>query len=132
MHLTLPDGTRVDSAVIGVWGEHLAALWLRKQGRKILYRNFRAPGGGEVDIVCRKGDLLTFVEVKTRTSVQFGRPGDAVNAEKEKLILRGAKTWLRMLHDAGTIPTRCDVVEIILTEGKTPEITVIEGAFRVG
>jgi len=123
----------VDSATIGLWGEHLAAQWLRRKGRKILYRNYRAVRGGEVDIVCREGKMLTFVEVKTRTSADRGRPGQAVNAAKEKLILRGAASWLRMLgkEAAADIPTRCDIVEVILKDGQKPEVTLLEGVFRI-
>ncbi len=125
------QGQRVDSATIGRWGEHLAAAWLRKHGRKVLYHNYRAPQGGEVDIVCRHGKLLTFVEVKTRTSTALGRPAEAVNAKKESLILRGARYWLKMLPNGGDIPVRCDVVEVILAEAEKPDISIIEGAFRL-
>jgi putative endonuclease len=128
--LTRGDGTFVDKDTIGRWGEHLAALWLRKNGRKVLYKNFRAPRGGEVDIVCRHRSTLTFVEVKTRTSTEFGRPGAAVTAAKEKLILRGADAWLKMLHRPD-VKTRCDVVEVILRDGERADISIIEGAFRV-
>ncbi len=131
LRLTQHDGSRVSSATIGRWGEHLAAQWLRKHGRKILYRNYRGPHGGEVDIVCRQKKLLTFVEVKTRTSTERGRPAQAVNSAKEKLILRGAQAWLRMLEDADKIPTRCDIVEVILRDGEKPKIDIIEGAFKV-
>ncbi|HSJ04418.1 MAG: YraN family protein [Verrucomicrobium sp.] len=125
------DGRRVDPKVVGEWGEHLAVLWLRKQGRKVLYRNFRAPKGGEVDIVCRHGKVLTFVEVKTRTRTDFGRPADAVNSAKEQLVLRGARAWLRLLDKPEEIPTRCDIVEVILTEGEPAKVSVIEGAFKL-
>lgn len=127
-----PDGSRVDKDTIGAWGEHLAALWLRRHGRKIFYRNYRAPRGGEVDIVARHGKFLTFVEVKTRTSTGRGRPAEAVTPDKEQLILRGANAWLRMLDRTTSIPTRCDIVEVILRHGERPHITIIEGAFRVG
>ena len=70
---------------------------MRGEGRKLLYRNFRSPKGGEVDLVARDGKVLSFVEVKTRTSEKFGRPLDAVDREKEKLIERGANEWLRLL-----------------------------------
>src|SRR5947208_13267894 len=67
---------------LGARGEKLACTFLRRGGYKILYRNFRARHGGEVDIVCRDRDKLVFVEVKTRTSEDFGRPDEAVNATK--------------------------------------------------
>lgn len=127
----LSDGTRVDSAVIGQWGEHLAVLWLKRNGRKVLYRNFSAPGGGEVDVVCRHGKVLTFVEVKTRTYEGRERAAMAVNAAKEQLILRGARAWLKMLDQTKEVPRRCDIVEVILKEGEKPKVTVLEGAFKM-
>ncbi len=123
-------GERRSNALLGEWGEHLARLWLRRHGRKILYRNFRANGGGEVDIVARHRDMLTFVEVKTRTSTARGRPAEAVDRAKEQLILRGVQAWLRMLKDGEKIPRRVDIVEVVLREGEKPEVSVLEGALR--
>ena len=123
-------GRLLDRRTVGDLGEILAAQWLSQRGRKILYRNFRALEGGEVDIVCRHGGTLTFVEVKTRTNTDLGRPADAVNQEKQRLILRGARAWLALLGRP-LIPTRCDVVEVVLTEGVAPVISVIEGAFML-
>ena len=85
---------------IGALGEKTAAKYLQSRGWKVLFRNFRAPKGGEVDLVLRGGDhldLLVFAEVKTRTRRDFGRPMRAVNAEKRALITRGATEWLRLL-----------------------------------
>lgn len=109
-------------------GERIARSWLIARGAKILYRNFRAPQGGEVDIVARAGQLLLFVEVKTRTSSEYGRPLDAVDKKKQDLIRRGGNEWLRLL---GTreIPWRYDVIEIVLTEGEVPRIHRVENAF---
>lgn len=121
----------MDAATIGRWGEDLAAQWLKLHGRKVLYRNFRAPGGGEVDIICRHGRMLTFVEVKTRTFAGPDRPAMAVNTAKEKLILRGAQAWLKMLDDSKPIPRRCDIVEVLLKDGEKPRVNVIEGAFHI-
>lgn len=116
--------------VLGRTGEKLAARHLKENGHKILYRNFRAPHGGEVDIVCRdkRHDELVFVEVKTRSGEDFGRPFDAVDKKKRRLILRGAMTWLKML-DMPDITFRFDVVEIVMT--KPPEIRHIENAFQL-
>ncbi len=108
-------------------GEKLAAKFLRRSGYKILYRNYRPKGGGEVDLVCRDGDTLAFVEVKTRSSGQFGRPGDAVNTEKRELIARGARSWMHLL-DRTDVLARFDVVEVIAGEGR-PEITLHKAAF---
>jgi putative endonuclease len=115
---------------IGQLGEDIAALWLRKHGRTLLYRNFAAPSGGEVDIVCRHRDTLTFLEVKTRTRVDHRRPADAVTQEKEHLIQRGARAWLRLLKQP-VAAFRFDIAEVILTNGLAPEVNVIENAFQL-
>jgi len=127
---------------IGDLGEKIAAKYLQASGWKLLHRNFRAPKGGEVDLVFRGGPdlkLLIFVEVKTRTRRDFGRPLRAVNRDKQILITRGAVEWLRLLGrevDPKTnqdvrrrITWRYDVVEIILEEGKRPDINLVEQAF---
>ncbi len=112
-------------------GERLAARYLRRYGYKVLYRNFRAPEGGEVDVVCRDGEVLAFVEVKTRTGEGFGRPIDAVTAGKRLLIARGAMAWLRLLdRPPGSVNYRFDVVEVLLGDGEPPDFTVVKGAFE--
>ena len=108
-------------------GEKLAEKLLRKSGYKILFRNFKPKGGGEVDLVCRDGKVLAFVEVKTRTSDSFGRPADAVTSDKRELIARGARAWMRLLDQPETV-VRFDVVEVIASEPKA-KITVTKAAF---
>ena len=86
-----------------------------------------------MDIVARDGQVLVFVEVKTRTSDKFGRPADAVDMDKRFLICRGAFQWLRLLDDKhGEINYRFDVVEICLNVDKNndKEINLIKGAFE--
>jgi putative endonuclease len=73
--------------------------------------------------------MLVFVEVKTRTTDEFGRPADAVNRAKEELICRGARAWLRML-DRPEVPFRFDIVEVVIGTGK-PRIHVIKSAFQL-
>src|SRR5438093_13677451 len=102
-----------DRALRGELGEKLAARYLRKHGYKILYRTFRRRTGGEIDIICRHADVLVFVEVKTRTREDFGRPLDAVDRDKRKRISRGALAWLRMLDDPNIL-FRFDVVEVLI------------------
>ncbi|MCW1926335.1 YraN family protein [Luteolibacter arcticus] len=123
------DGEGIGSAAIGLMGEKIARAWLTASGAKVLYQNFKAPRGGEVDIVARHGKLLLFTEVKTRRAGgMVGRPLDAVDREKEKLIERGATEWLRLL---GTreVPWRFDVIEVILTDGEKPRVHRVENAF---
>lgn len=134
-------GRRMGHMEVGNLGERIAGRFLQCRGWKILYRNFRAPRGGEVDLVMRGGrDLkqLVFVEVKTRTRKGFGRPLEAVDRDKQTLIERGANEWLRLLanehrHDEvdfrKIISWRFDVVEIILQDSEVPEVNLVENAF---
>ncbi len=115
---------------IGRLGEQLAGKYLRRQGMKVLYCNFRAPKGGEVDIVCRDGEVLVFAEVKTRTTLDYGRPASAVNRGKQRLITRGGLGWLRLL-DFPEVNFRFDIVEVVLVEGEVPDINLIKNAFQL-
>ena len=114
----------------GVLGETLACRFLRKQGYKVLYRNFRGRRGGEIDIVCRDDDTLVFVEVKTRASEDFGRPFEAIRADQRKRISRGGLAWLRMLDDPDIL-FRFDVVEVIIPDDDKPRFEVIKNAFQL-
>ena len=115
---------------LGASGERLAARFLRRNGYKILYRNFRGRSGGEIDIVCRDNDTLVFVEVKTRTGEDFGRPFDAVSREKQKRISRGGLAWLRLL-DNPEILFRFDVVEVIIAPEAEPRLELLRNAFEL-
>lgn len=119
---------RISTQEIGDLGEKMAREWLWAKGRKVLYTNFRAPRGGEVDIVMRDGRMLCFVEVKTRTKRGEGRPLEAVDRAKQELIERGAREWLRLLKSP-ELPCRYDIMEVILIEGELPEVTLIPNAF---
>ncbi len=114
----------------GARGEELARRFLRSHGYKILYRNFRACGGGEIDIVCRDGDTLVFVEVKTRSDEDFGRPIEAVDRQKQLRVSKGGLAWLRLL-DNPDIVFRFDVVEVLLPDHGVPHFELIQNAFEL-
>lgn len=115
---------------LGTRGEKLACRFLRRSGYKVLYRNFRGRSGGEIDIVCRDKDTLVFVEVKTRTREDFGRPFDAVDRNKQKRIARGGLAWLRLLDDPDIL-FRFDVVEVIIVEDALPRFELLRNAFAL-
>ena len=115
---------------LGKRGENLAGQFLRKNGYKILYRNFRGRTGGEIDIVCRDRDTLVFVEVKTRTGEDFGRPFEAIDRKQRNRISRGALAWLRLLDDPDIL-FRFDVVEVIMADGAPPHLELIQNAFAL-
>ena len=101
----------------------MAADFLEKKGVLILERNFRCRQG-EIDLICRDGEYLVFVEVKYRRNNQKGAPQEAVGTAKQKKIcLVGA--YYRMLHHLGNdTAVRYDVIAI---EGE--EIQWIPNAF---
>ena len=77
-------------------GEDLAHRFLRRQGLTIVARNFHQRSGrGELDIVAWDRQTLVFVEVKSRASAEFGSPGRAVGADKERDLRRAAGEYLR-------------------------------------
>ncbi len=123
-------GVKLSRSEIGLLGELLAAKYLQRHGRRVLFRNYRGLHRGEVDIVARHGQTLSFVEVKTRTSTAFGRPADAVNKDKQQLIQRGALDWLRQLGNP-RIAIRFDIAEVILIRAELPQLHVIEDAFSL-
>jgi putative endonuclease len=115
---------------LGARGEKLAARYLRRRGFKVLYRNFRGRQGGEIDLVCRERDTLVFVEVKTRTREDFGRPLEAVNRQQQRRISLGALAWLRLLGNP-EIFFRFDIVEVTMAEGTKPRVELIRDAFQL-
>ncbi len=115
---------------LGLRGERLAARHLRRQGYRILYRNFRGKQGGEIDLVCRDRDTLVFVEVKTRTREDYGRPFEAVDRKKQRRVSLGGLAWLRLLGNPDVL-FRFDVVEVIILEDSVPRIEIIRNAFQL-
>ena len=89
-------------------GEDAAALFLQQAGFRVLARNWRQ-GRLELDIVCREGDVLVFVEVKTRAAGGMLLPGEAVTPRKRATLFRAARAWLAA-HDDWDAPCRFDVV----------------------
>jgi putative endonuclease len=122
--------SRPEHLRLGVRGEKLACRFLRRNGYRVLYRNFRGRSGGEIDIVCRDKDMLVFVEVKTRTREDFGRPFDAVDRNKQKRIARGGLAWLRLLDDPDIL-FRFDVVEVLIVEDAQPRFELLRNAFAL-
>ena len=114
---------------LGAWGEERAVAYLRKQGMKILERNFRAPTG-EIDIIARHRSWLVFVEVKTRRSTAYGAPQEAVGSRKQRQIVRTAQ-WYLQTQGAGRLQPRFDVLAILCQSGEQVEITHLENAFSL-
>ena len=107
---------------MGEYGELVAASYLRAHGVKILRRNWRWGKRGELDLVCRHGDTLVAVEVKSATDHRSGSPMRMVNATKRRLLRVGLLNWLRLLRPQEPINTRFDVVEVYLLPNSRPQI----------
>ena len=113
----------------GIEGEKIAARALKKKKYKIIERNFRTPAG-EIDIVARDGNCLVFVEVRTRSSTEFGLPQETIRAKKQKRLFAAAR-WYMQKRRVGEDACRFDVVAVIVPKDRSkPQIEVIEDAFR--
>jgi len=112
---------------LGKNGEEIAINFLKKRGYQILEKNYRCRLG-EIDIVAKDKEKIVFVEVKTRVSLIFGLPQEAVNYSKQMRLTKLALTYLSY-HKLKNVPCRFDVVSILI-EGKKPkEIQLITNAF---
>ncbi|MDA0562786.1 YraN family protein [Streptomonospora sp. S1-112] len=102
-------------AALGARGEEVASAYLRRAGMRVLARNWRCPEG-ELDIVAGEGAVLVVAEVKTRTSLRFGWPLEAVTESKHRRLRRLAHRW-QAEHRAWGVRTRVDVVSVLLPPG---------------
>lgn len=115
----------------GKWGEKVAAKMLKDKGFRILGERVRFGSREELDIVARDGNVLVFVEVKTRQNEDFGRPVSAVDRKKQKLLSRAAVRYLKKLKNP-RVYFRFDVVEVIGSPGgDNPEVRHIRNAFNL-
>jgi putative endonuclease len=112
---------------LGEIGEGLAVKFLKKKGYKIIKQNYRTRIG-EIDIIAREGDTLVFIEVKTRESIAYGRPFEAVDYFKKRKIANVALLYLKQLKEIP--PCRFDVVSIYFDQG-SPACELIRDAFEV-
>jgi len=110
------------AAEIGAYGERVAAAFLRRRGYRVLYRNYHTERG-EIDLICRDRDVLAFVEVRTRASVDFGRPVETIGADKREALRFAAGQYLALLGRED-IYYRFDAVEVILNPGRIPVCTL--------
>ncbi|MFM1767888.1 MAG: hypothetical protein RJA22_417 [Verrucomicrobiota bacterium] len=119
---TLPEHLRR-----GRRGESAARRELERAGLRFLTANYRSRWG-EIDLVCRDGDCLVFVEVKTRSREDWTRPAAAVNAAKRRRLSRTALDYLRRLG-APRVRIRFDVVEVLLADGAVREVRHLPAVF---
>ncbi len=113
---------------LGRRGEEAAGRYLVSVGYRILERRYRTRAG-EIDFIAEEGDTLVFVEVKTRSSLSFGRPAEAVDARKRSRIACAASLYLAR-RAAADRSCRFDVVEVLESPGVAPRIRLIRDAFE--
>ena len=107
------DTTVESSKAVGDLAEGLAARFLEQQGLKVLTRNFRCRGG-EIDLICRNGKTLVFVEVRRRRSASFGGAGASITRSKQRRIILAAQHYL-----PANAKTECDCrFDCVLLDGR--------------
>ena len=110
----------------GKTGESLAAGWLRQNGFTLLHQNWRQ-ARYEIDIIAEKNNILHFIEVKTRRTLQYGQPEESVSNAKLNNLVNGAELFLEQFPQWKHI--QFDVLSITLLKGKEPEYFFIEDVY---
>lgn len=118
-----------DAHQLGILGERLAAEHLESLGFAILARNYRF-GHREVDLIAALGDLVAFVEVKSRAGSGYGHPFEAITSLKRREVERVAKFWQRR-HGRPGLNYRFDAVGILFRAGSEPLVEHIPNAWRL-
>ena len=117
----------MDRQEIGKLGEEAARKFLKKRGYRIRETGFRCRYG-EIDITAQKKDYLVFVEVRTKSNLDFGTPEESITQAKKERLIASALTYTTT-HENLPPLWRIDVVAIELNEkGKTRRIDLIENA----
>ena len=114
---------------LGPRGERAGAKFLKRLGYRILATNYTCPLG-EVDIIAVDGDMIVFVEVKTRRSDEVANPENAVNYHKRRQITRTAK-WFLSDNKLQHTPARFDILAILMPASGKPDIEHFIDAFPV-
>ncbi|MBQ4527664.1 MAG: YraN family protein [Clostridia bacterium] len=118
--------------ISGKFGEMYASKYLEQNGYKIIRRNYKTRFS-EIDIVAKDGEVLCFVEVKTRKNKEFGLGLEAVDSNKRDKMILGARSYMASYSPSCDI--RFDVVEVygeVLHSGfLVSEVNLIKNAFCV-
>jgi putative endonuclease len=118
----------MDRQEVGRWAEDIAADFLSTQGLKLLIRNYRRRRG-EIDVVAQERDVLVIVEVRTRSSDEYGGAAASVTRQKQNRICRAAMQLLQQNKDFARMPVRFDVLVVSELETNAPKVEWIKHAF---
>ena len=116
---------------LGKWGEQIAAEHLISEGWYIRHRDW-SMRGVDIDIVCmdEESAQVVFVEVKTRTSDEFGRPSLAVDKVKRMNIIKASNAYRRFFY-LSNVPVRYDIISIVGTPETGFSLEHMEDAFGI-
>jgi putative endonuclease len=130
-HALPPPSSEAEHLKTGARGETLAYWYLRQAGYTIVARNRHARSrGGELDLVGWDGPILSFVEVKTRTTDAAGPPEGAVSKAKQRRISRAANEFLHRLRRKPT-SYRFDIASVAWNSEAGLQVRLIKDAFKV-
>ena len=115
---------------LGAHGEDLAVEFLKRQGYRILQRNFKLKFG-EIDIVAQESDTVCFVEVRTKTGNEMGTPFESVTPAKQRKLSKLALAYLKNQYKSIEVRARFDVVAVVSQDGREEKVEVIKNAFEV-
>jgi putative endonuclease len=119
----------MDRQRVGKLGEQAAQKFLRKRGYRIRETGFRCRHG-EIDIIAQKKDCLVFVEVRTKSNLDFGTPEESITQAKKERLIASALTYATTHQNVPSL-WRIDVVAVELDDkGKTRRIELIENAIE--
>ncbi|HHY99308.1 MAG TPA: YraN family protein [Firmicutes bacterium] len=116
------------AGILGRRGEDIVASYLESLGCSILKRNYRTRRG-EIDLIVSEGQTTVFVEVKSRSSLSSGDPGERVGTRKRRRIIRAAISYL-LTAGGLDVPCRFDTAIVDFHKGgSAPIITLIKNSF---
>jgi len=111
----------------GKYGEDLAEQYFIKEDYRILHRNWRSKRL-EIDIIAEKSGVLHFIEVKSRSSLQYGHPEESVNTRKIKHLINAAEEYLYQNPQWKRV--QFDVLSITLHKNEAPDYFLIEDVYE--
>ena len=108
---------------LGKWGEDLAADYLQRKGYTIIERDWKS-GKRDLDIIAQDGNVIVFVEVKTRRNRLYGEPEESVDYHKLQNLQQAISHYVKFKHIRQEI--RFDIISIVGTAGTDPDIQHIQ------
>lgn len=117
---------KISNKIKGLLGENLAEKYLKENGYKILERNYRYSRIAEIDIIAKDKDTIVFIEVKSRSNLNFGHPFEAINKTKLQHIFQTGLFYLQNTKEKYK-NYRIDIIGITTnTNDKMPKIEHIK------